>query len=290
MDEPRGARADRRRPARRTTGRARGAQLWRKGETSGHVQKVREIRLDCDNDAILLVVEQVGGIACHTGRERCFFQRLESDAGWRSNRCCKDPRGDLWPWLSRPPRACDILDRLAATIASRRGADPATSYVAALFAKGDDAILKKIGEEATETVMAAKDGDKLRITAEVADLWFHCLVLLARHGLGPPTCARSSRGAKACRASPKRPRGNLRRESRGATAAADTEKRTVQDCIFCKIVRGEIPSQKVYEDDDVLAFHDINPLAPVHFMLIPKRHIASLAESRRTTPPCWAGS
>ncbi len=79
----------------------------------------------------------------------------------------------------------DILDRLAATIALRRGADPSSSYVAALFAKGDDAILKKIGEEATETVMAAKDDDKLRIVAEVADLWFHCLVLLARHGLGP---------------------------------------------------------------------------------------------------------
>ena len=79
----------------------------------------------------------------------------------------------------------DILDRLAAAIAARVSADPATSYVAALVAKGDDAILKKIGEEATETVMAAKDGDKLRITAEVADLWFHCLVLLERHGLGP---------------------------------------------------------------------------------------------------------
>ena len=79
----------------------------------------------------------------------------------------------------------DVIDRLAATIASRRGADAATSYVAALFAKGDDAILKKVGEEATETVMAAKDGDRLRMVAEVADLWFHCLVLLARHGLGP---------------------------------------------------------------------------------------------------------
>ena len=60
-----------------------------------------------------------------------------------------------------------------------------TSYVASLFAKGDDAILKKIGEEATEAVMAAKDGDPRRITAEVADLWFHCLVLLARYGLSP---------------------------------------------------------------------------------------------------------
>ena len=79
----------------------------------------------------------------------------------------------------------DVLGRIAATIERRRTADPAASYVAALFAKGDDAILKKIGEEATETVMAAKDGDKIRVIGEVADLWFHCLVLLARHGLGP---------------------------------------------------------------------------------------------------------
>jgi len=81
--------------------------------------------------------------------------------------------------------AHDVLARVAAAIEARKGADPAASYVAALFARGEDAILKKIGEEATETVMAAKDGDRLRITAEVADLWFHCLVLLARHGLGP---------------------------------------------------------------------------------------------------------
>jgi phosphoribosyl-ATP pyrophosphohydrolase len=78
-----------------------------------------------------------------------------------------------------------VLERLAATIESRKGADADTSYVAALLAKGQDAVLKKIGEEATETVMAAKDGDKIRVVAEVADLWFHCLVLLARHGLGP---------------------------------------------------------------------------------------------------------
>jgi phosphoribosyl-ATP pyrophosphohydrolase len=84
-----------------------------------------------------------------------------------------------------PEDAADVLRRIAAVIAARRGADPDSSYVAALFARGDDAILKKIGEEATETVMAGKDGDKIRVCAEVADLWFHCLVLLARHGLGP---------------------------------------------------------------------------------------------------------
>ena len=81
--------------------------------------------------------------------------------------------------------AGDVLTRLGDTIAARLRADPSTSYVAALVARGDDAILKKIGEEATETVMAAKDGDKIRVCAEVADLWFHCLVLLARHGLRP---------------------------------------------------------------------------------------------------------
>jgi phosphoribosyl-ATP pyrophosphohydrolase len=84
-----------------------------------------------------------------------------------------------------PGEAPEILARLGEAIAARGGADPATSYVASLFAKGHDAILKKVGEEATETVMAAKDGDKLRLTAEVADLWFHCLVLLAWHGLRP---------------------------------------------------------------------------------------------------------
>jgi phosphoribosyl-ATP pyrophosphohydrolase len=79
----------------------------------------------------------------------------------------------------------DTLARLAAVIESRRGGDPDKSYVARLFAKGPDAILKKIGEEATETVMAAKDGDRARIVAEMADLWFHTMVALAAFGLKP---------------------------------------------------------------------------------------------------------
>ena len=142
------------------------------------MQRVREIRLDCDNDAVLLVVEQQGGIACHTGRHRCFFQRLEGDA-WRVvEPVLKDPKaiyGDM----------TTCLQRVASTIAAHRNADPVQSYVATLFAKGKDAIIKKIGEEATEAVMAAKDGDKIRLTAELADLWFHCLVLLECMGLGP---------------------------------------------------------------------------------------------------------
>lgn len=79
----------------------------------------------------------------------------------------------------------EILRRLSGTIAARRQADPSTSYVASLFARGEDAILKKLAEEAAETVLAAKDGDKLHIVRETADLWFHSLVLLAWHGLKP---------------------------------------------------------------------------------------------------------
>jgi phosphoribosyl-ATP pyrophosphohydrolase len=79
----------------------------------------------------------------------------------------------------------DILRRLADTIEARKKADPASSYVAGLFAKGHDAILKKVAEEAAETLLAAKDGDRLHIVRETADLWFHCLVVLAWHGLGP---------------------------------------------------------------------------------------------------------
>ncbi|HEB67210.1 MAG TPA: phosphoribosyl-ATP diphosphatase [Gammaproteobacteria bacterium] len=79
----------------------------------------------------------------------------------------------------------EILNELAAVLEDRKGADPDSSYVASLYAKGLDAILKKIGEEATETVMAAKDGASEKIVYEVADLWFHTLVLLAHAGLGP---------------------------------------------------------------------------------------------------------
>ena len=79
----------------------------------------------------------------------------------------------------------DILDRLADIIESRKGGDPDSSYVARLLQRGEDAILKKIGEEATEVVMAAKDGEQARIVGETADLWFHCLIMLASYGLKP---------------------------------------------------------------------------------------------------------
>jgi len=79
----------------------------------------------------------------------------------------------------------DVLHRLAQVLETRKGADPSSSYVAKLYAKGLDAILKKIGEEATETVLAAKDGDRGQIIYETADLWFHCLVMLAQQEIAP---------------------------------------------------------------------------------------------------------
>jgi phosphoribosyl-ATP pyrophosphohydrolase/phosphoribosyl-AMP cyclohydrolase len=173
-------------------------KLWKKGESSGHVQSVREVRLDCDRDAVLLIVDQAGGIACHTGRARCFYRRLERGEWQEVEPVLRDP--DAIYGRGSPPEADpaaqqnddaparsvdkvhDVLASLGATIASRRGADAATSYVASLLA-ADDRLLKKIGEEATETVIAAKDGDRRQVVHEVADLWFHCLVLLARHDL-----------------------------------------------------------------------------------------------------------
>jgi phosphoribosyl-ATP pyrophosphohydrolase len=79
----------------------------------------------------------------------------------------------------------ETLERIAATIESRKGGDAPRSYVAGLLAENEDAVLKKIGEEATETVLAAKGGDRLHLVREIADLWFHSMILLARHGLGP---------------------------------------------------------------------------------------------------------
>jgi phosphoribosyl-ATP pyrophosphohydrolase len=83
------------------------------------------------------------------------------------------------------PGQAETLERIARAINDRKGGDPAKSYVAKLFSQGDDAMLKKIGEEATETVLAAKGGERLHLVREVADLWFHSLIVLARYGLGP---------------------------------------------------------------------------------------------------------
>jgi phosphoribosyl-ATP pyrophosphohydrolase/phosphoribosyl-AMP cyclohydrolase len=135
------------------------SQLWHKGESSGHLQYVRSLRYDCDNDTLLVSVEQVGDIACHTGERSCFHQ----------------VDGEKLP----PP--ADTLSQVFGVICDRRDNPVESSYTCKLFAGGDNKILKKIGEESAEVVMACKDDDKDAIASEVADLLYHTLVALAHH-------------------------------------------------------------------------------------------------------------
>src|SRR4028119_245200 len=137
------------------------SQLWHKGETSGHLQKVRSLRYDCDSDALLISVEQIGDIACHTGERSCFHQVDGSKEA--------------------PP--ADTLSQVFEVIRDRRDNPVESSYTCKLFAGGDNKILKKIGEESAEVVMACKDDDKDAIASEVADLLYHTLVAVAHHNV-----------------------------------------------------------------------------------------------------------
>ena len=140
-------------------------QLWHKGETSGHFLRVKSMRVDCDGDALLLLCDPVGP-TCHTGAPSCFFGALD-----------EAPRGGT---------SGEAAAELFATIKSRQAAgDESGSYVAKLLAQGVDRIGKKIGEEATEVVIAAKNADRAELAHEVADLWFHTYVLLAQQGMTP---------------------------------------------------------------------------------------------------------
>ena len=197
------------------------AKLWHKGESSGHTQRIHDIRLDCDADVIVLSVTQAGGIACHTGRESCFYQRLDLSGQtpeWQTvDKVLKDP-AEIYhsnaatqtiPEINEAPSlnavnsdtiqndsnpsAHSILQQLDQVLAERKQADADSSYVASLYAKGLNKILEKIGEESTESIIAAKDfancdenTDKAQydearseLIYEVADVWFHTLVGLA---------------------------------------------------------------------------------------------------------------
>jgi phosphoribosyl-ATP pyrophosphohydrolase/phosphoribosyl-AMP cyclohydrolase len=134
-------------------------ELWHKGATSGHIQKVRDLRYDCDSDALLITIEQIGDIACHTGERSCFHQIDSTKAV--------------------PP--ADTLSTVYRVISDRRDRPSENSYTCKLFAGGDNKILKKIGEEAAEVVMACKDDNPDAIASEVADLFYHTLVALAHH-------------------------------------------------------------------------------------------------------------
>jgi phosphoribosyl-ATP pyrophosphohydrolase/phosphoribosyl-AMP cyclohydrolase len=147
--------------------RSRG-KLWRKGEESGNVMPVREVRIDCDGDTILYLVDAVGP-SCHTGKTSCFYRRTEGDA----------LAEDDGP--AEPPAA--ILSRLGKVIVARRAEPPEKSYVSSLFAKGFPKINAKITEEARELTEALPTDDRQHIAHEAADLLFHALVGLEAAGV-----------------------------------------------------------------------------------------------------------
>ena len=135
------------------------SELWHKGATSGHLQQIKSMRYDCDSDALLIGVEQIGDIACHTGERSCFHQ--------------------VDGTVTAPP--ADTLSQVFEVICDRRDNPNPDSYTCKLLAGGDNKILKKIGEEAAEVVMACKDDDAEAIAGEAADLFYHTLVALAHH-------------------------------------------------------------------------------------------------------------
>lgn len=153
-------------------------------------------RLDCDADVIVLQIEQEGGIACHTGRESCFYRKLTPN-GWEIvDAQLKDPNAIYGEKSVNPhtlamnasnaqSEQVEVLDYLGKMMAERKAADPDSSYVAKLYDKGLNKILEKIGEESIETIIAAKDfkavaneDNKNDLIYEVADLWFHTIVML----------------------------------------------------------------------------------------------------------------
>ncbi len=142
-------------------------EVWVKGETSGNYMNVSEIRVDCDGDC-LVVLASPDGPACHTGNRSCFFRRIDGDK--------------LTEDKSRAGLS-DILRREFATILDRKTNPEEGSYTNYLFDKGEDKILKKVGEEAAEVVIAGKNRDKNEIKYETADLLYHLAVMLADNGM-----------------------------------------------------------------------------------------------------------
>ena len=162
--------------------RSRG-RLWRKGEESGHVQRVRSIRYDCDEDTLLLAVEQTVA-ACHTGHRSCFYRELPGAD--RPSGEVSEPRFDPAAVYS----GLGILAEIYAVIQDRKARPPSEgSYVVSLLSKGPDQALKKIAEEAAEVLLAAKEENREQLIYEMADLWFHSLIVLAQSEIRPEEIA-----------------------------------------------------------------------------------------------------
>lgn len=156
-------------------------ELWHKGETSGNRQLIEEIRLDCDGDALLVRVRQIGQGACHTGERSCFHRIVRRDP---DGDICIEFRDGAECSIEEP---CDesILTELYRVICDRKANPVEGSYTCYLFREGLDKILKKVGEECAETIIGSKNRSEQEIVYETADLIYHLLVMLAFHGIGP---------------------------------------------------------------------------------------------------------
>ncbi len=163
-------------------------ELWHKGATSGHLQKLRGLRYDCDADVLLLTIEQQGDVACHTGARSCFYGEGVGEAGGEASSEGGEPRGGEVAEPSAggptaPPPPADVCTELSRVIEGRRDQPEPGSYTNRLLEGGDNRILKKIGEESAEFVMACKDDNAAEIAGEAADILFHLQVALAYHGV-----------------------------------------------------------------------------------------------------------
>lgn len=155
-------------------------ELWHKGETSGHRQLVQSIMTDCDGDALLLKVEQQGAGACHKGFKSCFHYELSRDG---ETVTVGDPTFD--PDKVYGAKGQDVFEELYDIISERRDTTEEGSYTAYLFREGLDKILKKVGEESAEVIIAAKNDTRQPLLEETADLLYHLTVLMAERGVSP---------------------------------------------------------------------------------------------------------
>ena len=146
-------------------------RLWKKGESSGHTQEVQDILFDCDQDTILLHVKQ-NGVACHTGRESCFFTNLKN--------------GDITQEVQVDTSAAyGVIDTLYHTLQERKHEPMESSYTSKLINGDENSLLKKIVEEAGEFTFAVKDKDESEMIYEAADITYHVLVALAKYNISP---------------------------------------------------------------------------------------------------------
>lgn len=146
-------------------------RIWKKGESSGHTQEVVDILVDCDDDTVLLKVNQTG-VACHTGRKSCFFTSIKTDE-------------EVEKVEVDTTAAYGVIDTLYHTICEKRNDDPKTSYTAKLLQGKENSLLKKIVEESGEFTFAIKDNDEEEIIYEAADITYHVLVALASKNISP---------------------------------------------------------------------------------------------------------